>query len=200
MMIAKLRKSRGFTLVELMIVVAIIGILAALAIYGVRKYISNAKTAEARQGVGRIAKDASAAYSKEGMAAAVIDLTKTAGINNRLCASVATTEKVPASKDSIKAMKYQSKPSEWQTGTKDQGWRCLGFSMADPQYFMYGYTGPAAADAGKKDSTFKATAEGDLDGDGNLSEFSIGGKIQEDSAGGLVLTVAPNIEETSPDE
>ena len=59
----KLRNKRGFTLVELMIVVAIIGVLSALAIYGVRKYLTNAKTAEGRMGLGRIAKDAQVCWS-----------------------------------------------------------------------------------------------------------------------------------------
>ncbi|MFP6684876.1 MAG: hypothetical protein VB934_09190 [Polyangiaceae bacterium] len=37
-----------------MIVVAIIGVLAALAIYGVRKYLPHSKTSEAKQTVGAI--------------------------------------------------------------------------------------------------------------------------------------------------
>jgi len=57
-MLMKLRKSmkgeKGFTLIELMIVVAIIGILAAIAIPNFLNYQKKAKTSEARTNLGGI--------------------------------------------------------------------------------------------------------------------------------------------------
>src|SRR5215216_7439984 len=114
----QLRKSRGFTLVELMIVVAIVGILAALAIYGVRKYMTNAKTAEARNGVGQMSKDASSAYYKEGMAGSVLDWGQQAGVANKICPSAPM---VPDSLKSVAAQKWQSRPANWN----GPGWDCL---------------------------------------------------------------------------
>lgn len=183
----KLRKNRGFTLVELMIVVAIVGILAALAIYGVRKYMANAKSAEAKNSLGQITKDASFAYNREHMAAGILADNAVAGVSNVLCLPAADT--VPAAKASIAGQKYQSAATEWEAGNKDTGWACLKFSMAEAQYYMYGYKQPVDA------TQFTATAEGDLDGDGDLSTFTMLGAVR-----GNQVVVSPTIDETAPEE
>src|SRR5689334_1283999 len=59
------RSEEGFTLVELMIVVAIIGVLAALAVYGIARYMKHAKTAEATRALGDIEDGERIQYGKE---------------------------------------------------------------------------------------------------------------------------------------
>lgn len=58
------RPQRGFTLVELMVVVAIVAALSTLAVYGVRKYVSASKASEPIYMIGQI-KTAQEAWREE---------------------------------------------------------------------------------------------------------------------------------------
>jgi len=172
-----------------MVVVAIVGVLATLATYGVRKYLINAKTAEARNVIGHMAKDAKAAYERESMQSSILPAGQSSAVVNNLCTDAASS--VPDNIAKVSGRKYQSSLADWSTGNSSTaGFICLRFSVNDPQYYLYDYKGTAGANG-----TFSAIARGDIDNNGTQSTFTINGVVSQ----GVVL-VSPTIQEDSPDE
>jgi type IV pilus assembly protein PilA len=164
-----------------MIVVAIIGVLAALAIYGVRRYLASSKTSEAKQTIGAISRGATAAYEREtAQAEMVAEGAVSKDRSHDLCGTgVIVPTKVPLGR------KYQPvtvENKDFETGDTLTGWKCLKFSLTQPIYYQYHYTkgGSIAAPNNPAKCTaecYEAGAVGDLDGDGAFSRFARTGHI-----------------------
>ncbi|MBV8758342.1 MAG: prepilin-type N-terminal cleavage/methylation domain-containing protein [Deltaproteobacteria bacterium] len=120
---SRLRKSleqRGFTLIELMIVVAIIGILAVVAIPAFMDYMKKAKKTEASLQLNKLAKNDKVYY-----------VTNAAFV----------TDNGAAKPSSATNCKY-AVDSTWAS---DSGWAALDFQIDEPNLFQYSYTGGASS-------------------------------------------------------
>jgi hypothetical protein len=145
---------------------------AALGAYGVRRYISNAKQAEARNVVGQLAKDVVTDWEAERPDGKPREKKKLVSYG-------------PVPKTVPKGVKYQSSDADWKP------WYPLRFSMTVPQYFQYEIK--AAPDG----ESAEVIARGDLDGDGKTSQFKLLIKVDRKTS---TLRIAPSIVETDPEE
>jgi type IV pilus assembly protein PilA len=145
-------KQTGFTLIELMIVVAIIGILAAVAIPAFMEYMKKSKSSEASLNLNKIGKNLKTEFqtSSSFVTQDGAMLPETGGS----CCGKGTGN---TSKD-----KCNPNAAAFQDNA---GWQELEFAVGEPSQYNYSYKG------GSDSAT--AYAVGDLDCDKNLSTWTL---------------------------
>lgn len=164
------QKAKGFTLIELMIVVAIIGILAAVAIPAFMKYIRRSKTSEATMNIRKLFDSSVSYYSSEHAARTGAIIPKQFPL---------TVAKTPAG-DAAGHAACAAGAAKIQPGADtfaDATWQALNFSVDDPFFYAYTYVS-AGTDT---NSQFTARANGNLNCDAVESTFERIGTIDAEN-------------------
>lgn len=148
---------RGFTLIELMIVVAIIGLLAAVAIPAFEKSVRRSKTSEATINLRRIYDGAVTSYQSQqvdrgglGLAARFPDAVAPTPGENACCEANDRGQCVGSAAAFVRPT-----------------WQQLQFSLDDPHYYWYVFDSEGEG-AGAQ---FTARASGNLNCDNVYSTF-----------------------------
>ncbi len=152
-MVARKRQA-GFTLVELMIVVAIVGMLAAIAIPGFRRYVARSKTAEAANQIQKLCAGATAYFYLERLNNSGIPLPR------QFPVSVTQFETPNDCCNATGRKCFDSTVYE-----SDETWKALSFLIADPHYYAPFYSSDGTGLA------FRAQTFGDLDCNTTYSMF-----------------------------
>ena len=166
-----LQNRNGFTLIGLMLVVVIIGILAAPAVQGLMTYIMVSKTSEAKSNLKAIAEGASSFYQTE-------HTLKNGTVYTRQFPNSTHCKSATSIDNSCKD--FNNAPSEIKpAGTKtaltltDEPWKSLNFAVTAPVYYTYSYKGAASTDSAA--SSFSAQAAAKLDSANVDSCFTMDG-------------------------
>jgi prepilin-type N-terminal cleavage/methylation domain-containing protein len=167
MMLQRFRtRNQGFTLIELMIVVAILGILAVVAVPAFIKYMRRAKTTEAIDELDKMYKGTAYYYTAPHVAITGSKLPCQFPVDQAVTPVAATCcGSINAQHDVDQDERCDSNPDLWTRPT----WAAVSFQMNDQHYFTYQFD---ELDGGRLNlARFTASAYADLDCDATQSTF-----------------------------
>jgi type IV pilus assembly protein PilA len=199
--INRLKKAKGFTLIELMIVVAILGILAAIAIPALTKYMRRAKTSEAKVQIAKLFDSASAFFAEEHTSRGGVGLLGSGGgvgtAVTHHCpyladgtTSNASATYTPAGVNCNDGPGAHCVPGSTQSGgyaltdwTSNGVWDSLSFQQEQPHFFHYNFLALNSG-TGFGECQFTAQAFADLDNDSVYSTYERSGAADQNGVNG----------------
>ncbi len=158
------RTSAGFTLVELMIVVVILGILAAVAIPAFTRYVKRSKTSEAQGNIAKVYQGQLTYFQAN---------LERGGVSYVNAGALPTT--------SPGANKYAANVALWSTNAT---WTNVGFSLDSGHYYQYSSPGSATG--------YTAMAFGNLDG--VYSTFQRVGILNSGETQGTIIDISNELD------
>ena len=159
------RKRGGFTLIELMIVVAIIGVLASIAIPAFVDYVKRSKTSETGAMLKGLYTGAAAYYGGERWGMGVPPVGSIDVASSGCTVIPGSTSYTPSG---------NKHTADWDS--EAPSFRDLNFSPGDPLYYGYqivGSDGMCGHVPNSSMNIYTFRAQGDLDSDGTFSTFEI---------------------------
>ncbi len=207
---------KGFTLIELMIVVAIIGILAVVAIPGYMAYIANSKTSEAKTNLKAIGDGALSYFQAEHATDAdgLVIITKQypgCGTGTDHLATDCAEESATLGYEPATANIGVKHPALTNADVEGVPWGDLKFKIDKPFYYRYAYMNESSSERGTDgipESRFAARASAalsemtneeygdsifDIKGQGN---GNLGNIIEVGAAGAAALVLPASISST----
>ncbi len=180
------REQAGFTLMELMAVVVIIGVLSAVAVPSLRRFITKSRESEAPTNLAALARGARGYYNDEHMnlKTGVVSPPQfpPSSTSTNLNSGYATMPNITPCKEIVGSPRYLANPARWHANHTTEPWTNLKFAIATSHFFQYQYK---ASNSGK-DAVYTVRAIADMDCDTSKSTFFFRGSI--DLATGEIVT------------